>query len=212
MTNYLLHKAPSPLLGWAMSKTWPVFLCVRSWLLLAGLPTLMHAQVAEPSTKPKVYSLSQITDFQVTLAERQIVAVAEAMPEEKYGFVPSGDGFKGVRSFAAQIRHIAATNCASWGSAASIRCSVHIKTSNGPNEFTNKQQSVTLLKESFAVGHSAARALTAQNLSDSLTDEAGESDPRLALLVDGVAHDFNHYGQLVEYLRMNNIVPPESRK
>ncbi|MFL6302677.1 MAG: hypothetical protein ACJ72H_03970 [Candidatus Sulfotelmatobacter sp.] len=37
------------------------------------------------------------------------------------------------------------------------------------------------------------------------------NSPRLRLAEFGVAHAYNHYGQMVEYLRMNGIVPPASR-
>ncbi len=140
-----------------------------------------------------------------------MTAVAEAMPAEKYDFTPAGTGFKGVRSFAAQVRHIAATNCASWESGSTLKCSVRITNSNGPADITTKDQLLAFLKESFAVGHDAAKALTTENMSDSLANEEGGSSERLFLLTEGAAHDLNHYGQLVEYLRMNNIIPPASR-
>jgi hypothetical protein len=38
-----------------------------------------------------------------------------------------------------------------------------------------------------------------------------ERDTRAGFLIDALAHSQNHYGQMVEYLRMNGIVPPASR-
>ena len=65
-----------------------------------------------------------------------------------------------------------------------------------------------LLKESFALGHRAAASLTAENM---LQIPSGGKSTRLHLATFGVAHAFDHYGQMVEYLRMNGIVPPASR-
>jgi len=61
---------------------------------------------------------------------------------------------------------------------------------------------------SFALGHKAAATLTTQNMLQ--TGEHSKSS-RLYLATFAVAHAFNHYGQMVEYLRMKGIVPPASR-
>jgi hypothetical protein len=64
------------------------------------------------------------------------------------------------------------------------------------------------LKDSFALGHKAAATLTAQNM---LQPAEHSKSLRLRLAMFGVAHAFDHYGQMVEYLHMNGIVPPASR-
>src|SRR5438270_4457623 len=55
-------------------------------------------------------SASEILDDLVTHAEKEIVPAAEAMPEEKYAFSPTNGEFGGVRTFAQQLKHLAAAN------------------------------------------------------------------------------------------------------
>ena len=83
-----------------------------------------------------------------------------------------------------------------------------IKDGNGPTDLKSKADIIKFLKESFALGHKAAATLTPENMAQ--TPEHGRS-PRLRLATFGVAHAYDHYGQMVEYLRMNGIVPPASR-
>ena len=65
------------------------------------------------------------------------------------------------------------------------------------------------LKGSFISLHRAALALNENNMDDPVPSKGNRT--RLLMLIDAVAHSSNHYGQMVEYLRMNNIVPPASR-
>jgi uncharacterized damage-inducible protein DinB len=69
------------------------------------------------------------------------------------------------------------------------------------------------VKGSFAALHRAMTAINAGNILEPITASAGlRQTTRLQLAVDVVAHSSNHYGQMVEYLRMNGIVPPASRR
>jgi hypothetical protein len=68
------------------------------------------------------------------------------------------------------------------------------------------------LKGSFAVLHLAMSAINESNMLEPMAAAPSPSQKtRLQLAEDVVAHSFNHYGQMVEYLRMNGIVPPASR-
>src|SRR5258708_4334120 len=109
---------------------------------------LAQAQT-QTQTKNEKKTLSQVVDSAVKRVEGDFIPAAEAMSEEKYGFAPTNGEFKGVRTFAEQIKHVAATNYV------------------------------------------------------------------VASLILGMLfswHGYDHYGQMVEYLRMNGIVPPASRK
>ena len=75
-------------------------------------------------------------------------------------------------------------------------------------ELKSRAEILKFLKDSFALGHKAAATLTAQNM---LEPAANGKSQRLRLAEFGVAHAYNHYGQMVEYLRMNGIIPPASR-
>ena len=51
--------------------------------------------------------VAKIYDDQVTLVENDILSLAEAMPADKYGFVPENSNFEGVRNFGEQVKHLA---------------------------------------------------------------------------------------------------------
>jgi uncharacterized damage-inducible protein DinB len=151
----------------------------------------------------------QALDEWISVAEKQLVDVAEAMPAEKYSFAPSNGGeFTGVRTFAEQIKHLAANN---YGMSARIegrKPSPDQIDETGPASVKTKGEIVEYLKGSFAALHKAVAPL--DDVRATTVVEGGKHDP-IWLAVDAVAHSFNHYGQLVEYLRMNGIVPPASR-
>jgi uncharacterized damage-inducible protein DinB len=152
-------------------------------------------------------------DREISGVEKQILEVAEAMPEDKYNFSPEslnipGADYKGVRTFAVQVKHVAASNYFIWSPLTGDNVPESIKDGNGPENLKTKADIIKFLKDSFALGHKAAATLTTQNMLQ--TPEKSKS-PRLRLATFGVAHAFDHYGQMVEYLRMNGIVPPASR-
>ncbi|HST10634.1 MAG TPA: DinB family protein, partial [Terriglobales bacterium] len=139
--------------------------------------------------------------------------VAEAMPDDKVNFAPeslniSGSDYKGVRTFAGQVKHVAASNYFLWSPVAGDKLPEGLKDGNGPENLKTKADILKFLKDSFALGHKAAATFTAENM---LQIPQGGKSPRLYLATFGVAHAFDHYGQMVEYLRMNGIVPPASR-
>ena len=78
----------------------------------------------------------------------------------------------------------------------------------GLAKIKGKDNAVAALTASFAFAHKAVGTLTAQNAFESVHG----TNTRASLAGELVAHAFDHYGQLVEYLRMNGIVPPASRK
>jgi hypothetical protein len=168
-------------------------------------------QAQSAQTQPTIAS---IVDREISGIEKQIVEVVEAMPEDKFNFspenlkIPGGD-FKGVRTFAAQVKHVAASNYALWSPLTGDKLLPEtFNDGKGPENVKTKADIIKLLKDSFALGHRAAATLSTQNVLEPAV--AGKS-ARLHLVEFGVAHAFNHYGQMVEYLRMNGIVPPASR-
>ena len=152
-------------------------------------------------------------DREVSGIEKQIVEAAEAMPEDKFNFSPEslhipGSDYKGVRTFAVQVKHIAASNYFIWSPLTGDKLPEGLKDGNGPENLKTKADILQFLKESFALGHKAAATLTSENM---LQPPGSSKSSRLHLAEFGVAHAFNHYGQMVEYLRMNGVVPPASR-
>src|SRR5208282_2955532 len=61
-------------------------------------------------TKEEKKTISQVLDGGIKTIESEFVPAAEAMPEGKYDFAPTNGEFKGVRTFAEQIKHVAASN------------------------------------------------------------------------------------------------------
>lgn len=191
----------------------------RIFLVLALLISIFTpvaksaAQAQSPKTQSSQPTLAAAVDHEISAVEKQILDAAEAMPEEKFDFSPeslniTGGDYKGVRSFAVQVKHIAASNYFLWSPLTGDSVPASIKDGNGPADVKSKADILKFLRESFALGHKAAATLTAQNM---LETPAGSKSTRLHLAEFGVAHAYNHYGQMVEYLRMNGIVPPASR-
>ena len=83
---------------------------------------------------------------------------------------------------------------------------------NGPAALKTKAEIVQYLKDSFALGHRAISGITSENVVTPLPKPAFPFlSTRLAIANIGTFHPMDHYGQMVEYLRMNGIVPPASR-
>lgn len=191
----------------------------RAFLLVAGFVVAaiaweQSAASCASSDAAAPPTVASVVDRQVSGIEKQILDVADAMPEDKYNFSPeslniAGADYKGVRTFALELKHVAASNYFLWGTAAGEKVPDNLHGGNGPEEIRSKAEIIKLLKESFALGHRAAASLTAENM---LQIPGGGKSTRLHLATFGVAHAFDHYGQMVEYLRMNGIVPPASRQ
>ena len=163
-----------------------------------------------PQSPPTIAS---IVDREISTVEKQIVEAAEAMPEDKFNFSPEslsipGSEYKGVRTFAVQVKHVASSNYFIWSPLTGDKVPESIKDGNGPADLKTKSDIIKFLKDSFALGHKAAATLTAENM---LQTTGNSKSTRLRLAEFGVAHAYDHYGQMVEYLRMNGIVPPASR-
>ena len=171
-----------------------------------------HSAAATPQQAPQ--TIASVVDRDISAVEKQIVDVAEAMPEEKFNFSPEalnipGSDYKGVRSFAVQVKHIAASNWFIWSPLTGDKLPEGLKDGNGPEVLKTKADILKFLKDSFALGHRAAATLTPENM---MQNPGNSKSTRLRLAEFGVAHAYDHYGQMVEYLRMNGIVPPASRR
>jgi hypothetical protein len=167
---------------------------------------------AQPSQQPSP-TVASVVDREISDIENLILNAAESMPEDKFNFTPeslniTGDDYKGVRTFAVQVKHVASSNYFIWSPLTGDKVPENIKDGNGPADLKNKEDIIRFLKDSFALGHKAAAALTAENM---LQISGNSKSTRLHLATFGVAHAYDHYGQMVEYLRMNGIVPPASR-
>jgi DinB superfamily len=180
----------------------------------APAATPSPAGQAQPTPAP-LSTLSSIVDRQVSQYEKNVVEVAEAMPEEKYNFTPAslnipGAAYKDVRTFAQLIKHTATANYRFWTTLTGEKMPDNIKGPNGPDELKTKAEIVQFLKDSFALGHRAAKTITPENAVEQVPFFRGTA-ARLYVATACVIHSADEYGQMVEYLRMNGIVPPASR-
>jgi len=149
----------------------------------------------------------------LTSVERDIVPLAEAMPAGKYDFAPTGGEFKGVRTFAEQMKHVAAVIYMVAASVLGEKNPDMGGSENGPAAMKSKDEIVKYLKDSFAYAHKAMLSLTAKNLAELVPSAFGSDKvPRVSMATVAVWHSFDHYGQTVVYARMNGIIPPASRK
>ena len=130
-----------------------------------------------------------------------ILRTAEKVPEELYAFKPTPD----VRSLGGVLGHIADGNILLCGIANGDKPSfaqVHEKK-------TTRAELVAALKESFAACDKVLAATTDANGTTPIT-MFGQPQSRLGVLIFNNSHMWEHYGNLVTYMRLKNIVPPSS--
>lgn len=182
-----------------------------SWLLGATL-VLVCCCTWSPA-KDNAGTIAKVLDRNITNVEEEFVPAAEAMPEDKYGFVPSDGEFKGVRSFAAQVKHVAAVNYVIAAAVLGEKPPVDTGEENGPASMTSKADIVKFLKDSFAYSHKATLSLSDADAVKMGKNPFGKDEiPRMSVASWIPGHCFDHYGQMVVYLRLNGIIPPASRK
>jgi uncharacterized damage-inducible protein DinB len=168
---------------------------------------------ASPSTPPTIASA---IDREISIVEKEVLEAAEAMPEDKFDFSPDklnipGSDYKGVRTFGEQLKHIAASNYLIWSPITGEKPPDNVNDGKGPDNMKAKADIIQYVKDSFAFGHKAVATLNESNLVQSIPRNNRPPTTRLYLATFAPAHCFDHYGQMIEYLRMNGIVPPASR-
>ena len=181
-------------------------------IAIAATAPLARSQGAPAQQQPP--TVSSVLNMNYGIIEREVVSAAEAMPEEKYGFAPTNGEFKGVRTFGEEVKHIAYANHMFFGPlmGETIDAKSIEENANGPAALKTKAEIVQYLKDSFALGHRALSEITAENQVTPLAKPVFPFlSTRLAIASIGTWHPMDHYGQMVEYLRMNGIVPPASR-
>jgi uncharacterized damage-inducible protein DinB len=177
------------------------------------------APAASPAATPAAApTVGAVIDREISIIEKEFVDAADAMPEDKYNFTPAGlnlqgSDYKGVRTFAEEVKHVATANYMFWGAITGDPMLPGTTGPNGPDSIKTKADIMKYLKDSYAIGHKAAGTLTAENIVTTVKIPMMSPNPisKLFVATFGVAHGFDHYGQMVEYLRMNGIVPPASR-
>jgi uncharacterized damage-inducible protein DinB len=182
---------------------------VTAILLLAlGAPAVGNAQ-AKSDQQP---TFAAVYDHLLSGGEKEVVSAAEAMPDDKFNFAPTQGEFKSVRTFADQVKHIAGVNYMFGAAILGEKPPAAAGGENGPSNLTSKADIVKYLKDSYVYLHKALNSIDEKNVLVQVPSPFGPNKiTRLALATIALSHPFDHYGQMVEYLRMNGIVPPASR-
>jgi uncharacterized damage-inducible protein DinB len=159
-------------------------------------------------------------DDLLKLFEDEVVGLAKAMPADKYSFTPvaatfaagSPAKFDTVKSFSQQVTHTALANYYFYSAISGAKPDVDMaalqKMTNDPK--VSKDDALKMLTGSLAFAHKAIATITMANAFVAIKPVDGQNT-RATLAAFGVAHGYDHYGQMVEYLRMNGIVPPGSK-
>jgi len=156
---------------------------------------------------------SEVFDRQLKSTEREVVSLVEAMPADKFNFAPKNGAFDTVRTFALQAKHIAfVIDGVSAAMLGEKNPSAGGPDENGPANMTSKEDIVKYVKDAFAYAHKAMATLTNENLMGETADPFDPKGKRTRADSASIIfwHTFDHYGQMVVYARMNDIIPPAS--
>ena len=148
------------------------------------------------------------------IVEKEIISAVEAMPADKFGFAPTDGEFKGVRTFGQMVKHFSATNHILAAAALGEEPPADAGDELGPENVRTKAEILTYLKGSFLHLDKAVEAIGQTNIpvnASPISPLKRAEVTRLALITETLLHAYDHYGQMVEYLRMNGVVPPASR-
>jgi uncharacterized damage-inducible protein DinB len=142
--------------------------------------------------------------------EKQVLALAKAVPEEKYSWRPA----PGVRSFKEVFLHIAFGNTLQLHILGSPtreevmkEIEVNAKAEQDP---ATKEQVIAKLTDSFAAVRKAMESASAGSLGRDV-DFFGRKSTVRGVLTEIDTHIAEHMGQAIAYARMNGIVPPWSK-
>jgi hypothetical protein len=180
--------------------------------LAACLLALATSGWAQEKKTDERRTVTEILDHTVLNLEEDFVPAAEAMPADKFDFAPTNGEFKGVRTFGQQVKHVAAVNYELGAALLQEKPPGDLNGEAGPASMTSKADILKYLKESFAYVHKAVHTIDEKNEAETVKSPFGEGRvSRLGLACSVSWHGYDHYGQMVEYLRMNGIIPPASR-
>jgi uncharacterized damage-inducible protein DinB len=190
-----------------------------------GVCSMMTAQAQMGAPAPTVAPGTAVEPAKaledlLKLFEDEVVGVAKAMPADKYSFTPvaatfaagSPAKFDTVKSFSQQVTHTALANYYFYSAVGGMKPDVDMtalqKMTGDPK--VSKDEALKMLIGSLKFAHKAIATITTANAFVAIKPIDGQNT-RATLAAFGVAHGYDHYGQMVEYLRMNGIVPPGSK-
>lgn len=191
----------------------------RTTLVLSAIlafSPFLHAQEppkVAPGDLGKPMAPSKALNDTLDLFEMEFIGAAKTMPAEKYGFAPSAAVFvpsqttdypKDIRTFRQQVIHVTQANYFFFSAVLGTKPTVDVK---AIGKLTNKEELLKALQASFVYAHQAVNSITPDNAF--LTIEGADGmHTRATVVAFAIAHGYDHYGQMVEYLRMNGLKPP----
>jgi uncharacterized damage-inducible protein DinB len=198
-----------------MQKTKSITVLVL-WLAAGTLRAQTAPQVVDTKNASSLDAQQEKRALQSLLrdVEKEIISTVDAMPADKFGFAPTDGEFKGVRTFGQMVKHFSATNHILAAAALGEEPPAEAGDELGPESVRTKAEILAYLKGSFVHLEKAVEAVGQTNIPVNASPisplKRGEVT-RLALITETLLHAYDHYGQMVEYLRMNGVVPPASR-
>jgi uncharacterized damage-inducible protein DinB len=166
-------------------------------------------QATQPGDIPT--SIAESISGTLQFTEGNFLGLAEAMPEDKYSFIPAVGKFEGVRSFGEQVKHVACAQFAFFNEFEGKKPPADCE-KGGHDPAKSKAELIKYLKDSFDYSDRVLATLTANNALDRVEGRYAGPNTKLGISVVAVWHITDHYGQLVEYLRLNGIIPPNTQK
>lgn len=152
-------------------------------------------------------SMAAVVKSMHATIRRNLAEAAESMPADEYAFKPTPQ----VRSFGELIGHVANANfffCSQVKGEPSPSTTNHERT-------TDKPSLVKALRDSLAYCDSAYAATTDLNFNQLVKmvgSNGGGQSARGAVLVFNTAHNNEHYGNVVVYMRLKGRVPPSTAR
>jgi uncharacterized damage-inducible protein DinB len=185
------------------------------WLASASLFVQAAPQVADTKNASlDAQEEKRALQSLMTIVEKEIISTVDAMPADKFGFAPTVGEFRGVRTFGQIVKHFSATNHILAAAALGEEPPADAGDELGPENVRTKTEILTYLRGSFAHLDKAVEAIGRTDIPVSaspISPLKRVEVTRLALITETLLHAYDHYGQMVEYLRMNGVVPPASR-
>jgi len=179
----------------------------RSFLaaaLLAASAAALPAQGAAPAATPTSGARAELVK-ELADAERKLVALAEAIPQDKYGWRPA----EGVRSVSEVFVHVAGANLMIPGMAGAAAPTGITLANDAEKTMTDKAQVVNALRQSFAHAKNALASMRDADL-DTAAQLFGQPSTKRGVMLLVATHAHEHTGQAIAYARMIGVTPPWS--
>jgi uncharacterized damage-inducible protein DinB len=169
-------------------------------LVVPSAVTLAQEKPAAPAPQDPLSTWNKLAYGRV---KDILLRSAQKMPEENYSFKPT----EAVRSYGQVLGHVA--------DAQYLFCSIALGEKNPDLKIeqtkTSKADLIAALNTAFAYCDKAYDGMTDASAVQ-MVKLFGNDAPRLSALTVNNMHDLEHYGNLVTYMRLKNIVPPSSEQ